>query len=353
VSDQNSAATSYCFRYECADCSHNPYLTGNDEAAASGCYWYPECEYGGVNTYTVSMYDAGIITVWAKAKTQDGCVDSVATAIGSTPIITWLSGSENQTVVDGNAITSIVYTTTNATDAIVTGLPPGVSGAWVSNTCTISGTPASDSYGTFTYTVTATNNNGCANVSTNGTLIVFPAGCIHATLTLGAVGFTSTATYNVNGLIISSPVTVTYCNNRAVSEFESSYGSGVFKADCAPNTYSVTSGNWFSWCMVNQYEHVLCPTPWRVPSKDDFCQLMNGSATNCNNNAQTLNGKYGFELTGMIWTGSGIDATDQAGYYLGSKGLPSKLVLLIYNAKTTSLSTGSAGSFGSSLRCVK
>jgi hypothetical protein len=99
VSDKNSAATSYCFRYECANCTHNPYLTGNDEPAASNCYWFPECIYSGANTYTVYMYDAGNITVWAKAITDYGCVDSVSTNIehaqlkATDPCIKWTCGS--------------------------------------------------------------------------------------------------------------------------------------------------------------------------------------------------------------------------------------------------------------------
>jgi hypothetical protein len=81
VTDPNNAAASYCFTYECTDCTHKPYVTSNGEAAAAGCYWYSECVYGEANTYTVSMPDAGTLTVWAKAITPYGCVDSVATTI--------------------------------------------------------------------------------------------------------------------------------------------------------------------------------------------------------------------------------------------------------------------------------
>jgi hypothetical protein len=81
VNDLNSAAGSYCFRYECAGCVHNPYRSGNSVPAAAGCDWFPDCTYGAANTYSLSMYDAGSMTVWAKAKTDYGCVDSVATTI--------------------------------------------------------------------------------------------------------------------------------------------------------------------------------------------------------------------------------------------------------------------------------
>ena len=81
MNDLNNVASSYCFRYECPGCVHNPYLTGNDEAAAAACYWFPECIYGEANTYTVMAPDAGTLTVWAKAITQYGCVDSTAVTI--------------------------------------------------------------------------------------------------------------------------------------------------------------------------------------------------------------------------------------------------------------------------------
>jgi uncharacterized protein (TIGR02145 family) len=76
VNDKNNAGGSYCFTYECAACVHNPYLTGNDAPAAAACHWYSECVYGTANTFTVDAYDAGTLTVRAKAKTVFGCEDS-------------------------------------------------------------------------------------------------------------------------------------------------------------------------------------------------------------------------------------------------------------------------------------
>jgi hypothetical protein len=78
ATDLNSVAGSYCFTYECNECARNPYLTGNNDPAAVGCHWFSECIYSTANTYTVSMYDAGTMTVWAKAITEHGCVDSVS-----------------------------------------------------------------------------------------------------------------------------------------------------------------------------------------------------------------------------------------------------------------------------------
>ncbi len=86
--------------------------------------------------------------------------------------ITLTSGSDNQTVCINNAIETIVYTTTDATDATVTGLPAGVNGAYdsASGTFTISGTPTES--GVFNFTVTTVAN--CAVATANGTITVNP-----------------------------------------------------------------------------------------------------------------------------------------------------------------------------------
>jgi hypothetical protein len=261
VNDLNNAGSSYCFTYECAGCMKNAYLTGNDDPAAAGCHWFSECIYSEANTYTISMYDAGTMTIWAKAKTQYGCVDSVKTTIGKadntltiatnnpaplcgagavslnataggeiiapmtytwnvgndppqttatgsyapqvevgsttysvsvtnaaycisaagtgtitvhgTPTITLaVNGSNYQTVTEGTAMTAIKYNTTNASGASISGQPPGVSGSWTSGVYTISGTPSST--GTFNYTVTTQNSNGCTNVKATGQISTCP-----------------------------------------------------------------------------------------------------------------------------------------------------------------------------------
>jgi hypothetical protein len=214
VNDPTGAASSYCFRYECADCVHNPYLTGNDAPAEAACYWFPECIYTEANTYTVTMYDGGNITVWAKAKTEFGCVNSVSIAISKNapPTITWLSGDPEQTVATDVAITDIKYTTTNASGATATGLPDGISESWVADVYTISGTPTAT--GTFIYTVATTNSNGCTNDSASGTLTV-TASCTACANWSTCSGFTmvSNVSYEANARMKWADA-VTYCQNK-------------------------------------------------------------------------------------------------------------------------------------------
>jgi hypothetical protein len=78
------------------------------------------------------------------------------------------TSTKAQNKILGNSIDNITYATTLATNVTITGLPAGVTGTWVNNVVTISGTPTN--LGTYAYTVT-TISNGC-NVSATGTIIV-------------------------------------------------------------------------------------------------------------------------------------------------------------------------------------
>ncbi|MDR0667911.1 MAG: hypothetical protein LBF90_04760, partial [Prevotellaceae bacterium] len=224
------------------------------------------------NTTTVTVTATTVYTV--KARSAAGCESAeAATTVtaNAVPAITLASGSTAQTITAGSSISQIEYTTANASGAIATGLPDGVIGAWASNTYTISGTPSS--IGTYSYTVTATTANGCPNDSVRGTITVNIT-CEPSTITLGTVGFTSTDTYTWNGLMVSSPVTATYCNNRSHTLFNGGSSVTMYYADCAVNAFSGGRGNWFSWCMVKQYADMLCPSPWRVPTPEDWCTLI-------------------------------------------------------------------------------
>jgi hypothetical protein len=151
--------------------------------------------------------------------------------------------------------------------------------------------------GAYTYTRRA-KDNACNTTLTQSAgswvLTVNSAntytGCTTASINLGTVGFTSSATYSRYGLTISSPVTVSYCNNRNYPTFGlDGEDNGEFKADCSRNEYRTSYGSWFTWCMVAQYASKLCPNPWRVPTKDEHCLIVNGYTTDCSVNVSFFN----------------------------------------------------------------
>jgi hypothetical protein len=119
------------------------------------------------------MYDSGTLTVWAKAITEYGCVDSVSTVItsGQAASISLYAGSDDLTTEDLKAMTPVQWRTTCAAGATVTGLPSGVNGVWANNIVTISGSPTA--CGTFNYTVTSTDAQGAPVGTVGGVLKVY------------------------------------------------------------------------------------------------------------------------------------------------------------------------------------
>jgi len=81
------------------------------------------------------------------------------------------ASTDSQNVCINSVIDSIIYTTINASGAIVTGLPAGVSGSLAANVFTISGTPSES--GTFNYIVTTIGD--CNLIVTTGSITV---GCV-------------------------------------------------------------------------------------------------------------------------------------------------------------------------------
>ena len=121
------------------------------------------------------------------------------------PVFTISSGSTNQALKAGTAMTDIVYSLTNATGAGVTGLPTGLSGNFVSSgtntgTFTISGTvDAGVTPGLFNYIVTAGSIPGYSGVvitATGSVLVKSPVAkqILYLTAT-GTVSATDTKLY--------------------------------------------------------------------------------------------------------------------------------------------------------------
>ncbi len=112
------------------------------------------------NTITISGTPTNSGTFNYSIPLTGGCGAINATGtITVTPDNTITAG-ENRSVQVSSPMTPIVLTTTGATGATASGLPSGVTGNWVSNTFTISGTPTVE--GVFNYIASTTG--GCASV---------------------------------------------------------------------------------------------------------------------------------------------------------------------------------------------
>jgi uncharacterized protein (TIGR02145 family) len=256
-----TGGSSYCFTQMCSECLRNPYATGNDSLPAADCQRPTiRCDAPGTSSsYTLTMPESGEVIVWVKVVDAHGCIDSTShtvAAAGTPPTLTLMTDNADQTVDEGTAIAPILYTTTDATDATATGLPSDVSGVWSNHTFTISGTPAAA--GTYLYTVTTTNNDGCPNATATGTItanMVMPPGA-------------GTKTYTTCGQIWSEPVKIAACD-------QTSFTNNTTTPYCRSYTYNSIKYFYYNWAYVNANKDTMCPTPWHVPANDEFEYLLN------------------------------------------------------------------------------
>jgi hypothetical protein len=293
----------------------------------------------GTHTFTRWAHDGNCKTDWTQSAGSWVLIVTEGTKI------TLLTANDNQTVANGAEITPIRYTATNTSGVSVNNLPAGITTSYAGNTLTISG--RSTVAGMHTYVIRATGMAGCSDAYLGGSIKIYPEGvdgygCVTSNLSLGTVGFASNVTHVVGSQTWSAPVTATFC------EKTSSNGgtTDAYQADCRHETND-TYGHLFTWCMVENYAEQLCPSPWRTPSREDFCTMLN--VLNGNTNCGYVGGWLGVSIWGAkscsgcyayYWSSSVYDSST-AGYgYFGSEG-----VLSFY--------TGMGKQATAYLRCVK
>jgi gliding motility-associated-like protein len=132
-------------------------------------------------------------------------------------------GSNNQSICVNTAVAAIRYQVTNATGAVVTGLPAGLTGVYANGIFTINGTPLQP--GTYNYSVSTTG--GCTSASLSGTIQVNP----DATISLSSAAATDNQTVCVSNAI----TTVTYSTTAATGAVVTGLPQGL--------TASYSSGN--------------------------------------------------------------------------------------------------------------
>ncbi|MDP2338065.1 MAG: hypothetical protein Q8N05_16790 [Bacteroidota bacterium] len=164
-----------------------------------------------------------------------GCGSVSATGtITVTPANTAGTASTTPTLCISTALTDITHATTGATGiGSATGLPAGVSAAWLADVITISGTPTEA--GTFSYSIPLTG--GCGSVSATGTITVnpLPTASISVTETSGAT--------NNDGTICAGDLATLTASGGGSYSWNTGESTAVVNKGAGTYTVTVTNGN--------------------------------------------------------------------------------------------------------------
>jgi uncharacterized protein (TIGR02145 family) len=165
------------------------------------------------------------------------------------------------------------------------------------------------------------------------------------------VRFTNDAEYTRNGITFSAPVKIVGRSAKTSLASQAQDNTLVDYRDHYDD--SDTYGSWFTWCMVATHADILCPSPWRVPSREDFCKYANDDESNTNYTSEVKTGMHGW-LRGGGADGSSMNNVDFLGFYWSSTEYSSSDSYLALVYSSTFLPSGSnLRGHGYSLRCVK
>lgn len=161
---------------------------------------------------------------WTRTLTVSGVVSPAC----SNGTISLTTGNNIQTANQGSAIAAIRYSVGGgATNASVTGLPPGVTGSLAAGVFSISGTPTAS--GSYPYTVTATG--GCSNVTAAGNITVNAAPTVSTTtvssITTTAAGSGGNVTSDGGSIVTARGIVYGTAVNPTVAGSKTTDGAGL------------------------------------------------------------------------------------------------------------------------------
>jgi len=210
--------------------------------------------------------------------------------------------------------------------------------------------------------ITATTEDGNHTASCGIAVVATQGGCNIGTPgwgeSLGTVTFHSQG-HNVvisgHGIsqIWSGAVTATNCQKTTFAVGP----TNNFNAECRSNPDF--PGDLFSWCAVVRFADMLCPYPWRVPTRQDFINLdiaMGGSGNNRSETPQFIQDNY-ITLWGGAFSGLGGTFWGQGdwGFYWSQSERNADQVfrLNFHVVGGVSPQSWSLKHYGTSLRCVR
>jgi hypothetical protein len=305
--------------------------TGGVSYSLDGSSWQPE------ENFNVTPQPDVHYTLYVK--TAAGCTTSLDNAATVTvkpvPIITLASGTASQIADINTAITTVIYTASDAATITCTGctFPSNITSTAAGSSFTISGTPSAT--GTFGYSLTAAASNGCTSAAAAGTIRVVTTPPCAA----------STQTWTFGAQRWSDKLECTPSNCASTLSLSDEYPP---PPDLAAQ-YAVSAGRYYyNWLCVDVARSDMCPSPWRVPTQTDLNTLRS------NTTPSALASIWGY---GGVLTGSTIDNESSRGYYWSSTESTSISIAAMHMqviSSDTYLYIGAMNKgFGAQVRCVR
>jgi uncharacterized protein (TIGR02145 family) len=175
---------------------------------------------------------------------------------------------------------------------------------------------------------------------------------------LGTVSFASSKTWEISGngitQVWSDAVQAVGCNKTTF------VGGSLdnYYADCRSNPDY--PGDLFSWCAVTRFASILCPTPWRVPTVNDFCNLDKAifKTSTCNSRVSAYAASVYIDTWGGAYGGGYIytpwDQGSRAIYWTQSDAGAVSGYSMFFLLDGTIAPQGSSSKYlGLALRCVR
>ncbi len=254
----------------------------------------------------------------------------------------------------------------NTVNSNTGGTPVGANTASYTPICKI---PENKVYDTMYYYCIVTNPCGSVTSNVSGRHIV--TCCNFTTESQNLVNITSATfatedTWVIGEQTWSDAVVSTQCNKSTFNGGPTSYPN----VDCR-NATNGFNGDYFTWCAVMKYADVLCPAPWRVPTKDDFIALdkalggtgansqslvanrytgTTGSGTACINGGGTWGGS---QFTAHGTTNTGLTSTTSNYWSFTQSSSSLMAYYLRYNSSVVNPQNTNNKSEALALRCVK
>jgi uncharacterized protein (TIGR02145 family) len=165
----------------------------------------------------------------------------------------------------------------------------------------------------------------------------------------------STRTWTLGELTWSDYIQIPECN-------KSDYTNSRTEPYCRSNEHEGTLYYYYNYTYTSQNADVLCPSPWRLPEKDDFVNLdilLGGSGENrTGEDAEWIDSKYITEWGGRYGgtaNSSAVIETGTNGYYWSSTAVDnnrSQALFFGVNGNTSPQLT-TTNHYGFQVRCIK